>query len=441
MEPSKIKDVGEAIRRVRKSKGLRLEDLADENISPATISNIERGITHVNTSKVYYLVEKLGLSMSEVPGILLDHEKELEDLKFNLSLIEMMIDLEKPKEVLAKMDDIAFDDSHPYASLVQYLRGKAYLRMKNWKRAERYYAAAISISSQNGNKDNIEASSFLDLSMCCYAQNEMEKALEFANSGLDTFNENAGRNYVKYILIRNKAVFLERLGKFVEGLKVLQDVWGDMNQCSDIETTLTFYSTRADLLRKTGMIEEAIQYAKEGLELARINKHYRCLFDMLTILGSLNTSLGQWDKAEICFNTALASQDLVKNDVVLTDTYIWLGILHTQQEKQSEAQDLFLQAITNAEKHDDAPKLTYALRVMGDFLKDSQNSKEAIPYYQRALQLAQKFNYKKAENKLHFRLSQCYKNTDQKEFEKSLLNIYKTQIDLKNGEADIFEEE
>ncbi|SFS58337.1 Helix-turn-helix [Marininema halotolerans] len=52
MEPSNIKDVGEVIRRVRKSKGLRLEDLADENISPATISNIERGISHGDRLKI-----------------------------------------------------------------------------------------------------------------------------------------------------------------------------------------------------------------------------------------------------------------------------------------------------------------------------------------------------------------------------------------------------
>ncbi len=38
-----INELGEVIRKVRKERGLRLNDLADDNISQATISNIERG--------------------------------------------------------------------------------------------------------------------------------------------------------------------------------------------------------------------------------------------------------------------------------------------------------------------------------------------------------------------------------------------------------------
>lgn len=47
-----LTEIGHIIRMVRKSRGLRLEDLADENISPATISNVERGVAHVKQEKV-----------------------------------------------------------------------------------------------------------------------------------------------------------------------------------------------------------------------------------------------------------------------------------------------------------------------------------------------------------------------------------------------------
>lgn len=46
MESLQIRGIGEAIRSVRKSRGLRLEDVADDQISTATISNIERGVGH-----------------------------------------------------------------------------------------------------------------------------------------------------------------------------------------------------------------------------------------------------------------------------------------------------------------------------------------------------------------------------------------------------------
>lgn len=47
MSLSHVNEVGSIIRKVRRERGLRLEDLADENIFPATISNIERGVSHV----------------------------------------------------------------------------------------------------------------------------------------------------------------------------------------------------------------------------------------------------------------------------------------------------------------------------------------------------------------------------------------------------------
>ncbi|SFS90627.1 helix-turn-helix domain-containing protein [Marininema halotolerans] len=442
MEPTKLKDVGEAIRKVRKSKGLRLEDLADERISPATISNIERGLAHVNISKIYYIVEKLGLSFSEVPNLIIEQEEENNELKFTLESIETLIELEgEPTTIFSMLDNIQIEDNHLYAPVLQYIKGKAYLYTKNWIKAERCYGLAISLSNQNDSKENIEAISFLDLSFCCYYQNDIEKALEFVNSGLAAFRDEEERQYVKFTLIRNKIVFLERLGRLAEGLKVIQDIWDDILKHRNTDTVLTFYIIRAELLRKTELIDDAIRFAKEGLQLARLNKHYLSIFELLTILGNLYTTIEEWSKAELCFNNSLASRHLLPRKESLTDNYIGLGILKIQQDKQHEAKELFKKAIENAEKHDDAPKLTYALRVMGDFWKSNGEKLEAISYYKSALELAKRFNYKRAESQLYIRLTQCHQDTDQKEFEKCLLNIYQAQLELKNGEDDIFEKE
>ena len=60
-----LAQTGELIRKILKERGLRLEDLADENISPATISNIERGIPHVHVDKIRYLLNKLDLDLEQ----------------------------------------------------------------------------------------------------------------------------------------------------------------------------------------------------------------------------------------------------------------------------------------------------------------------------------------------------------------------------------------
>lgn len=62
-----IHEIGEVIRKVRKDRGLRLEDLADENISPATISNIERGVPHVNLKKPSIFSESWSWTLKPFP--------------------------------------------------------------------------------------------------------------------------------------------------------------------------------------------------------------------------------------------------------------------------------------------------------------------------------------------------------------------------------------
>ena len=68
--------IGELLRKRRKELGLRLEDLADDFISPSTISNIERGITYVNEEKVRYIAEKLNVNLDRAHDFLKKNKKK-----------------------------------------------------------------------------------------------------------------------------------------------------------------------------------------------------------------------------------------------------------------------------------------------------------------------------------------------------------------------------
>ncbi|PMB01594.1 hypothetical protein CEN49_27345 [Fischerella thermalis CCMEE 5273] len=68
-------EIGEVIRKVRKDRGLKLEDLADNNISVATISNIERGVPHVKTDKILYLLEKMKIQLESIPALIMGSKK------------------------------------------------------------------------------------------------------------------------------------------------------------------------------------------------------------------------------------------------------------------------------------------------------------------------------------------------------------------------------
>lgn len=117
-------EIGGIIRRVRKEKGLRLEDVADENISPATVSNLERGVSHVKQEKMYYLLDKLGISIDKLPELIIDQKEELERGKFNLFTIESLRDNGFPELALEKLNQMQLEDQHPLAAYAYLIKGK-----------------------------------------------------------------------------------------------------------------------------------------------------------------------------------------------------------------------------------------------------------------------------------------------------------------------------
>ena len=145
-----IQDIGKIIRDVRKEKGFRLEDLADEKISPATISNIERGVPHVIPEKREYLLGKLGLNLNDLSDLLLRNKENIEELDFNLFTIETLRDIGEVEKAYEKLTELVLEDTHPMASRVYFLKGKCLYSQKKWKKAERQFYNAIRHAAQSG---------------------------------------------------------------------------------------------------------------------------------------------------------------------------------------------------------------------------------------------------------------------------------------------------
>ncbi len=106
--------------------------------------------------------------------------------------------------------------------------------------------------------------------MCSYYQNNLEQAITYTNSGLDAFVDEGERIQYKYVLLQNKAMFLEKMGRPVEALKVIQNAWEYLPEIEQVEVVLGFYWLRAELLRRIKDYDTALQIAKEGLEKARL---------------------------------------------------------------------------------------------------------------------------------------------------------------------------
>ncbi|MDR6226330.1 tetratricopeptide repeat protein [Desmospora profundinema] len=440
MSVSSIHEIGEIIRKVRKERGLRLEDLADENISPATISNIERGVSHVSPDKAMYLLKKLDLSIDKIPEMMLQEQKDLEKIKFRMLGIEVTISTGEIDEAIGSLNEFNLEENHPYAATMHYLKGKSYRLKQNWKRAERSYYKAIQLSSQRFQSKNIEAISFLELGVCCHFQNDLEKALQFTESAMDAFVENGERQYLKYLLFMNKAIYLERLGRCSESLSVVDKVWSSRDKIKQSSVLLTFYWLRAELNRKLKQHDQSIEFATEGLDLARLNQQYNLMFDLWTVLGNVYLDLDKLEESEYCFDQVLLLRGRnVEEDKFIT-AYSSLGLLHMIQMEWEKAEDSIKKAIEVGEKFNDAPRLDNALQIMGDFYCKQEKTEEAIKFYNRSLELARRHGYKKREYVALYRLAKCWEGRNEQEFQKYTANMYTVQKELEELGVKMFDE-
>lgn len=432
-----IHEIGGIIRKVRKERGLRLEDLADDNISPATISNVERGVSHVKMEKVYYILEKLGIPLEQLPEFLLRERDDQAELKFRLTLIESMNRLGQSESALSLLEKTPIPDDHLYASQAHWLKGTCYLHQKKINKAEREFFTAIRLANRNetAKMDNIEAYSFSDLSRCSYYNNDLQQALQYADSGLDAFCPAGERPWVKYFLLRNKAIYLERLGRIVESLQIVQDIWEELPQIEPVETRLSFYWLRAELLRRSHDYETAKKFALEGIQLASLNQKYSSALVLWSVLGSIHTAQKKWEEAENCFKIALGfPRDRVDEKSFLR-TCTQLGVLYTQQEKWGELQEFFTQAIQKAERAEDYMDQMDASLALGRLFVQQNRRDEAIACYRRVVELAQKYQTREKEYEAWHELARCWKGLDDMEFQKCTINMFNVQEEINQMEA------
>ncbi|GAA5345268.1 tetratricopeptide repeat protein [Planifilum fimeticola] len=432
MDPLEIREIGEVIRKVRKERGMRLEDLADEHISPATISNIERGVPHVSKDKVNYVLEKLGLSLDRLPEMMTGEQKKLEDIRLQLAAVESLIDAQETKLAAEKLESLQLEDDHPFAPHFHRLRGKYLIYERKWNRAEKALSNAIRLCEGNSQAErmNVESDAYNLLSLSCYYQNDMAKAVHYTDQGLEAFNPEGERKHVKYVLLRNKGIYLERMGRVVPALRIVDKVWPELGNIDQTETVLSFYWLRSELLRRGGVLDEAMKYAQEGIEFARKNWVWISLFDLWTVLGTIYMDRKDYENAKACFDVVLSLQDKFPEKELFITTYTRIGIMYMNLKEWDQAKPFLDEAIKKGEYMNDVPRLTMALTAMGDYYRLQGNSREALSYYQRVEKLANRHNLKEMEYEAWFRLSQCWKDIDQEEFRRCTEKMFIVQEEL-----------
>ncbi|MCS1351216.1 helix-turn-helix domain-containing protein [Mechercharimyces sp. CAU 1602] len=426
------KELGELLRRIRKEKSLRLEDIADQNISPATISNIERGVPHVLSGKIEYLMEKLGTDEDEVKRLKAGVAEELKQLELDLLAIESFCDVGEIEEAIEKLNKYdSMSTEHPFAAIVYFLRGKCYVSKGEWEKAKREISSAIRLSG-NCHTENIEASSYCLLGIISFFTNELNQAIQFTDKGIQTFVPEGKRSQLLDVLIINKISYLENLNRVGEAFTLVSEIWERKEEIRKPELLLHLYQQRVTLLRKTDHYEEAIEIGTEGLERARMTSEYIRILDLWDAMGSVYLRMDDLENAEVCLDFAVKLKKKINTRHHLyIATLTRCGILYMRKGELERAHLFLEDAIVQGRELKADVYLIDALTIMGDLKVRLGNNNEAILYYQEAIQIAEKCGLKKKKHAILYRLANSYQHVDQKVFQHLLSNMFEVYREMR----------
>jgi tetratricopeptide (TPR) repeat protein len=429
IHPSQI---GELLRKRRKELGLRLEDLADDFISPSTISNIERGITYVNEEKVRYIADKLGVNLEQIHELWAKEKQEEEQMELKLAAVESIVDLMNPDKGLEKLRKLAVPNNHLSTAYVHFLRGKIYLQKKNWVKSQNHFLEAIRIVDQKGEwqKSNIKAASYHELGRIAMEVHDADQALKYVEEGIEHFQEAGERSDYKSMLLAAKVKVLEKLDRIEEGLRLIEDLWQQIDEIKNVEVVLNLSQSRVSMLTKLKLYDEAVSHATAGIELARINKKPEHASELWMMLGGIHLRKGQWDEAEDCFRTALCLQEKIKADElkIKTHTYLWMVLL--EQGKSDEAKQVLEEAVAICERNHQTMPHRETYIVLGDCHAKQGAYSDAIQVYEKVWKMARKKGDKPQEHKVILKLARCYEQQDKEKFAEFLQELYRVENEL-----------
>lgn len=325
----------------------------------------------------------------------------MELLRFRLDSIETLLEFGQKEKSRQKLKELKVPDSHPFASRTRFLLGKSYALTGNFKRSDRMFSNAIRLERQHDHhpRSNLEACSYYELCRSAIRQNLPEQALEYTHLGLRAFDPDGERQQIQYLLKTDRAGILLQLSRFGESLKLVDELWKERPQIQPVRVLIQLYLLRVRLLRKTGMLQQAVACAREGLEIARINRDHLGTFELWSALGDVYQSGQNWIEAEACLELALQLDQLMENREGLIHLYNRLGALYLRRKKWEQAEEMMNRAIRLGEEGPGTPLLMETLTLAGDLYRQTGETEKAIQRFERALQLSEKHRFWKRRSR------------------------------------------
>ncbi|WP_044640414.1 helix-turn-helix domain-containing protein [Risungbinella massiliensis] len=420
--------IGEAIRDYRKQKGLRLEDLADEHISISTISNIERGFTHVKEGKLAYLLEKLGVQFQDLTQIESVHQKKERILSVQMIAIRSWIESGNGEKAYLLLKQMNLVDSHPQKQFYLFLKGLYFYHRNLFKKAKNEWNAALRLGREKRNQD-LEATIYLYLGKISEHEGDVAEALYNVCQGLESYEQTDFGEHAYIALSLDQIRYLRQLDRDWEAMLLLNDLWTQIPKVDSISLRLEFYLQRAELLASHGVWSEAQEVVEAGLELARENREWGLMAKLWHELGIIHEGAGDIELARISYQSVGVIEQKFQTKPVLVSSLILLASLHYNQQDFTEAEKLLQKALQLAEKENRPPYILQAYLQLGDVAQALGDFQMAEERYQQAFLRAEKYGLDEKETEALIRLAKLAKERDMDKYQAYALQILEKQTE------------
>lgn len=437
MSTYNLTELGKFLTKRRKSLHIRQIDLADESISVAYISNLENGRFQPNEEKLHHLCKKLGIKMEELSTILqkVDESQNEEDLvSFQLMMIENDLAMLGSEEVRQELNRCPMPNNPLYQTQLLYLRGKYSHEKQKYQKAIENYTKSILIIEQHPFilSSNLAACCYCELSRVAYAQSDLYLAIQYAHRGIELYVPDGHRTYILYHLKICLVIYYQKLNRNEEAMKILDDLWNEMDLIQSTEVRLNMYEMRAVLLNRQEMYVDAIHTAKMGMEIARLDRAYERQLELWTALGTSYQKMNKLCEAKRCYQSAIKLMKKVRRDYLLITAKKQLGCLYMTEGDFQLAEKTLLEAAHLGKKHSDRILHCETLLTLSEcYSKQNQNDK-AEHYLIQALQISRELNLIQHEQNVLLALLKLIDKNENK-YQKYVDRFVKISVILEHG--------
>lgn len=405
-----------------------------KELSSSTLSNIERGFSGVTIDKIEAYCNVLEVSIDQLPSMIYEENIWHTQSEQKLTRIEHMIDLIGANQAHKQLKNIELPLGDPLEVIYRYLEARCYYHKGKYAKASNGFTKTIKLIEKHPFMEytNILSACYKELGrIYFYYHNNLTLALQHTETGLQVYNENGERKIIKYALLSCKASYLEKMQQDEEALATIRELWSEKDQWyRSNEVVLNILEIQANLYAKKEFYDEAMTYALDGLEIARANKNLPRALELITTLGNICTMKKAFDEAEEWYLFALKFKKVIKKEYLFVSTYTQLGILYMEINSWEKAEKYLELAIDLGANSADRVRHYFALMAFGDYFVKTNQSEQAIYYYEEAANQAENHQFSFIDPNLYAKLSHCLQKIDPVKSQKYMDKYIKMTLKL-----------